>query len=128
MKIITYLILLSATIISCSEKIEDPIINDPTIIGLWVQDISEEYSIIKKYSKRDSFEIDKPGLKFSENGDFIFRDDCACPDSQVENYYGSYTLLNDSTIYVNYLFDNISKDNTIRIISLSSDTLKVSFK
>ena len=128
MKKIVYLTLLIFILLSCSKQNEDPIFEEPTIIGLWVQDTLGEYNVVDKYLRRDSFEIEIPGLKFSDNGDFILRDKCACPDSRVENYYGNYSLPNDSIINVSYIVDSTNRKNTFKLIDLSLDTLKISFK
>ena len=123
-----YLFLIISTILSCTDQIPDPPLQVPTIIGLWVKNNSDAYNVVKDYSRKDQFEENKAGLKFSENGDFVFRDECACPNSEFENYSGNYTLLNDSTLNVIYKVENETNEKIIKINSITLDTLKVSFK
>lgn len=128
MKKIIYTTLFLSILHSCTEPVDNPPLEEPTIIGLWVKSNSDNYNVVKSYSRKEQFEEDKAGLKFSENSDFIFRDKCACPESQYENYFGNYTLLYDSTINVSYKIENETKEKTIKINSITLDTLKVSFK
>ncbi len=98
-----FVFLAGCLMVSCAKQDENTIpynTNNP-LLGIWIDPIYSDTLVTMK--RATTFASDAEGLEFKADGSFIRRansGDCGTPPIVYANYTGTYTVLDDNTIYI----------------------------